>query len=51
MGDNLNALPASAALSFARTLTPQSSSQVGLLAMELPAAFSGSKTLQIEIKD
>ena len=52
MGENLNAPPPSAALTLGRTVTPQSMALVAELAMA-PGSFqfTGSKTVQVEVKD
>ncbi|HEY3443198.1 MAG TPA: SpoIVB peptidase S55 domain-containing protein [Paludibaculum sp.] len=52
MGENLNAPPPSAALTLGRTVTPQSMALVSELTMAPgPFQFTGSKTVQVEVKD
>ena len=52
MGENLHAPPPSAALTLGRTVTPQAMSLVTELAMApAPFQFTGSKTVQVEVKD
>ncbi len=52
MGENLHAPPPSVALALSRTVAPQAMSLVTELAMMPgPFQFTGSKTVQVEVKD
>lgn len=52
MGENLNAPPPSVALTLGRTVTPQPMALVTELTMAPgPFQFTGSKTVQVEVKD
>lgn len=52
MGENLHAPPPSAALALGRTVTPQAMSLVTQIDMAPgPFQFTGSKTVQVEVKD
>lgn len=52
MGENLNAPPPSVALTLGRTVTPQPMALVTELSMVPgPFQFTGSKTVQVEVKD